>query len=160
MPRGLLTSRRVGQQSSTDRSRERLVICSQSFMKSLTTWIADSETGVLPEKRKDASASQTFGRTPASPDLAASVAIIATSESLAMPPALAPALPDADASRQRALRARWPWSLSALTKIRRQPLQRWDARSILEGAVGACTGAETRRTVGRTEVRARTVEVP
>ena len=108
-------------------------------MKSLTTWITDSESGVLPEKRKNASASQTVARIPAWPNHAASVAVIATSESesFAMPPALAPALPDTHASRPRALRPRWPWSLSALTQAWRQPLQRWGARSILEGAVGA-----------------------
>ena len=54
-----------------------------------------------------------------------------------MPPALAQALPDTDAARQRALRAGWPWSSSALPKTRRQPLQRWGARFILEGAAGA-----------------------
>ena len=83
-------------------------------MKRLTTWITDSETGVLPEKRKNASASQTFARILASPNLAASVAVIATWALFAMPPALAPALPDTHASRQRRLRFRWPWSLSLL----------------------------------------------
>ena len=106
-------------------------------MKRLTTWITDSETGVLPEKRKNASASQTVARIPAWPNLAASVAVIATSESFAMPPALAPAPPDTYASRQRALRPRWPWSLSALGNTFRHPLQRWGAGSILEGLWGA-----------------------
>jgi len=117
-------------------------------MKSLTTWITVSETGVLPEKRKDASASQTSVRIPASPDLAASVAVIATSESesFAMPPALAPALPDTHASRQRWLRLRWPLSLRVLGNSCRHPLQRWG--SILEGL---CWGAQQRpaQTVGR-----------
>ena len=54
-----------------------------------------------------------------------------------MPPALAPALPDAYASRQRALRPRWPWSLSALGNTFRHCLQRWDAGTILEGLWGA-----------------------
>ena len=108
-------------------------------MKRLTTWITDSETGVLPEKRKNASASQTFARIPASPNIAASVAVIATSESesFAMPQALAPALPDTYASRQCALRPRWPWSLSALGNTWRHCLQRWDAGTILEGLWGA-----------------------
>ena len=108
-------------------------------MKSLTTWITVSETGVLPEKRKDASASQTSVRIPASPHLAASVAVIATSESesFAMPPALAPALPDTHASRQRRMRFWWPWSLFLLGNSFRHPLQRWDAGTILEGLWGA-----------------------
>jgi len=127
-------------------------------MKSLTTWITVSETGVLPEKRKDASASQTSVRIPASPDLAASVAVIATSESesFAMPPALAPALPDTHASRQRRLRFRWPSSLCLLGNSFRHPLQRWGAGSILEGL---CWGAQQRpqahiRRAARTDVRA------
>ena len=106
-------------------------------MKRLTTWITDSETGVLPEKRKNASALQTAVCITASPNLAASVAVIATSESFAMPPALALALPDTYASRQRALRLRWPWSLSALGNTCRHCLQRWDAGTILEGLWGA-----------------------
>ena len=117
-------------------------------MKSLTTWITVSETGVLPEKRKDASASQTSVRIPASPDLAASVAVIATSESesFAMPLALAPALPDTHAARQRRLRFRWPLSLSLLGNSCRHPLQRGGAWSILEGL---CWGAQQRpHTVG------------
>ena len=66
-------------------------------MKRLTTWITDSETGGLPEKRKNASTSQTVAHMSASPNIAASVAVIATSESesFAMPPALAPAVPEA-----------------------------------------------------------------
>ena len=110
-------------------------------MKALTTWITVSQTGVLPEKRKDASASQTFVRIPASPDLAASVAVIATSESesFAMPPALAPALPDKHATRQRRLRFRWPLNLSMLGNSCRHPLQRWGAGSILQGL---CWGAQ------------------
>ena len=58
-------------------------------------------------------------------------------ESFAMPPALAPALPDTHASRQRRLRFRWPWSLSLLGNTFRHPLQRWGAESILEGLWGA-----------------------
>ena len=54
-----------------------------------------------------------------------------------MPLALAPALPDTHASRQRRLRFRWPWSLSLLGNSFRHPLQRWGAGSILEGLWGA-----------------------
>ena len=137
MPRDLLTSRRVGQQRQ-HRLLERVpVVCSHFCMKRLTTWITDSETGVLPEERKNASASQTVARIPASPNLAASVAVIATWALFAMPPALAPALPDTYASRQRALRPRWPWSLSALGNTFRHCLQRWGAGTILEGLWGA-----------------------
>jgi len=58
-----------------------------------------------------------------------------------MPLALAPALPDTHASRQRRLRFRWPWSLSLLGNSFRHLLQRWGAGSILEGL---CLGAQQR----------------
>ena len=157
VPRDLLTSRRVGQQRQ-HRLLERVpVVCSHFCMKRLTTWITDSETGVLPEKRKNASASQIVARIPASPNIAASVAVIATSESFAMPPALAPALPDTYASRQRALRPRWPWSLSALGNTFRHCLQRWDAGIILEGLWGGTAETRRSRRAAQTDVRARTV---
>jgi hypothetical protein len=80
---------------------------------------------------------QTLVRITASPNLAASVAVIATWASFAMPPALAPALPDPPPPRQRALRPRWPWSSSALGSTWRHYLQRWGAGTILEGLWGA-----------------------
>jgi len=148
-----------GSRGSTDCSRESLVVCSHFCMKRLTTRIADSETGVLPEKRENASASQTVARIPAPPNIAASVAVIATSESesFAMPPALAPALPNTYASRQRALRPRWPWSLSALGNTFRHCLQRWDAGIILEGPWGGTAETRRSRRAAQTDVRARTV---